>query len=879
MDFYNKEINQILSIFNSNEKGLTSFQSQANISKYGKNTLKNDKKISFFAIFLAQFKNIMIIILLISSAVSIFLAINNGVYSDLIEGGTILLIVIANAIIGVVQEKKADDAIEKLKQQTIDYVKVVRNGIICNVPSTEITVGDVIELEAGDTVPADARIMESHSAYFDESMLTGESRPIEKSSKTINTARLSQSEQKNMLFAGSHCVKGRAKAVVVAVGENSQLGRIAESVKKKPKELTPLQKSIDKISKIIGIVVLAIVVVIFILELTITEQTNIFDALMTSIALAVAAIPESLPAVITIIMTLGVQTLAKRSVVIRHLHAVETLGSCEVICSDKTGTITENKMRVVSSFSLSNDDHTQSIINDVSILCSDVYVGEDGLSGDPTELAIYNFALTREVGVEDRLSKCKRINEVPFDSDRKMMSVICSTPKGNICYSKGATASILSKCTKVMVNGKVEPLTASTREKIMLSNTEMASNALRVLACAYKPYDQHGEIEDELIFLGLLGMLDPPRKEVKSAVARCKTAGLRPVMITGDHADTAFAVAREVGIATSRRQVLTGADIDEMNDKQLSQAVQSHSVFARVSPEHKIRIVKAFKSIKHIVAMTGDGVNDAGCITNADIGIGMGQSGTDVVKSVADMIVSDDNFASIVVAVEEGRKVYANIQKSIQFLLSTNIVEVFAIFIILLFYPENTFLLPVQILFINLVTDSLPAFALGVEKCEPDIMTKPPRKSQNLFSGGVGKNIIIQGIVQSILTLGVYILAEKTWSPDVATTMVFFTIIFMQLLHSVNCKTTGSIFDTNIFNNKTFNICFVVTLVIDLAVVCLPFMRVALGIVDLNIFQWVIVIVASVLIIPLVEVVKLVSTTKDENNKKIIKIKTRKINN
>lgn len=859
-EFYNKNIDEILSKFNSNVNGLNNSNKKQNISKYGKNVLKNDKKFSFLADFFAQFKNIMIIILLISSAISIYLAIKSKEFTDLIEGFTILLIVIINAIIGVVQDKKADDAIEKLKAQSVDYVKVLRGGTVYSVASTELTVGEIIELEAGDNVPADARVIESHNAYFDESMLTGESKPIEKFDKTITKTNLSQAEQKNMIFAGSHCVKGRAKAVIVAVGEKSQLGRIAHAVKSGEKTLTPLQRSIEKISKIIGIVVLSIVVVIFLLEIFVAKQGDIFDALMTSIALAVAAIPESLPAIITIIMALGVQTLAKRNVIIRHLHAVETLGSCEVICSDKTGTITENKMKVVKTFSLSNTPNDTELMNKVCVLCSDVYHGENGLNGDPTELAIYSHALSKGVECDVVRNQNKRVDEIAFDSDRKLMSVVCENATGKTIYTKGATGKLLAVCTKVLIDGKVVNLTADIKEKIMIANNEMAGEALRVISCAYKKFDG-GQIENDLIFIGMLGMVDPPRKEVKTAVLRCKTAGLKPVMITGDHKDTAFAVAREVGIATSKRQVITGDEIEAMTDEQLRKVIYDYSVFARVSPEHKIRIVKAFKGLKKIVAMTGDGVNDAGCITNADIGIGMGISGTDVVKSVADMVVSDDNFASIVVAVEEGRKVYANIQKSIQFLLSTNIVEVFAIFIIILFYPENTFLLPVQILFINLVTDSLPAFALGVEKSEPDIMERPPRKNNNLFSGGVGKNIIIQGIIQSVLTIAVYVLAESLWSPHVATTMVFFTIIFMQLLHSINCKTTGSIFDTKLLNNKTFNICFIATLLIDLSVAFIPFMRVMLGIADLNFCQWVIVAVACLLVIPLVEFTKLIDSS------------------
>ncbi len=853
--------NKAIEDLGSSKYGLSEKEAQARLKKYGKNEMKQAKKQSVIVCFFKQFLNIMVGILLISAIVSFAIAIANKEYSDLFEGFVIFFIVIMNAIIGVIQENKAQACLNDLNRYNKTNVKVLRNNAIVNVDSTELVPGDIVELEAGNIVMADIRLIETNNFAVDESSLTGESVPAEKLADLVLSKNTALAERKNMAYSGSLVTRGKARGIVVTTAKDTELGKIANMLFNAKKETTPLQKSIDKIGKIITYTVLVVCLIILLIELI--GGNGFMNAIMTSVALAVAAIPESLPAVITIILALGVQQLAKRKCIIKHLHAVETLGSCEIICSDKTGTLTQNKMQVVKTFLNDRFDDTQGStfmhLLKCMRICNNAKLEHDKVIGEPTENALLEFVLKNDADFT-----YNKIHEKPFNSNRKMMSVIVND-SGIKSYTKGAPEMLLNKCSKIELDGKVLPFTEELRAKVRSANDEMTDKALRVMGFCYKEFDAYNpndELEENMIFLGLAGMMDNPRPEVKSSIEKCFKAGLKPVMITGDHKRTAFAIAKELGIANSLDQVITGAELDTLSDKELRYKCSKYTVFARVSPEHKVRIVQAFKRLDKIVAMTGDGVNDAPSLKIADIGVGMGQSGTDVVKNVADMVVLDDNFASIVVAVEEGRKVYSNIQKALQFLISTNCVEVFGMLIALLFFPQYTFLLPAQMLFINLVTDSLPAFALGMERVERETMLSPPRNSKaGLFGGKVGVAIIYQSILQTAIVMIVYIIGIKCFTPEVASSMIFFTIIFMQLLHSVNCKTNNSIFEKNLLDNKTFNICFLLTLAINL-LVCCPFMYPLFGLHALNLYQWIIVAIASISIIPLCEMMKLILDTK-----------------
>ena len=847
---YRKSIEEVLEELKSTKQGLSSLESNERLKKFGKNELQKTKKQSFIKCFFKQFLNIMVAILLISAIISLAIAVAKKQYSDLFEGFVILLIVIVNAFIGVFQENKAQACIDDLQKQDRTSVKVLRDGVWQNVDSSMLVVGDIIEMEAGNIAMADVRLLETNNFSCDESSLTGESVPVEKNADIVFKKSVPLAERKNLVFSGSLITSGKARGIVYSTGGNTELGKIANLLFNSKKEITPLQKSIDKIGKIITWTVVGICLAIMLIEMI--SGHGFMQALMTSVALAVAAIPESLPAVITIILALGVQQLARRKCIIKHLHAVETLGSCEIICSDKTGTLTKNKMQVVETFGDADK------VMQCMYICNNAKFENNKLTGEPTETALFEYSRNA-----NKTSKYKTIHEIPFNSTRKMMTKLVNL-NGMASFTKGAPEVLLKKCKFIQIDGEILELTPEYKEKIQKINNSMTDKALRVIGFCFKLYenfDLHSELEEDMIFIGLAGLMDRPRDEVKQSIEKCFKAGLKPVMITGDHKRTAFAIANELGIATSLKEVITGAELDNLSDKELKQNCQNYSVYARVSPEHKVRIVKAYKGLNKIVAMTGDGVNDAPSLKIADIGVGMGKSGTDVVKNVADMVITDDNFSSIVVAVEEGRKVYSNIQKALQFLISTNCVEVFGMLIALLFFPKFTFLLPAQMLFINLVTDSLPAFALGMEKVEKETMLAPPRNSKSgLFSGRVGIAIIYQSILQTVIVMVVFAVGVFCYSPDVASTMVFFTIIFMQLLHSVNCKTNNSIFEKNLFDNKTFNICFIVTLILNLFVACVPFMYTLFGLEYLNFSQWIIVVIASVIIIPSCELFKAILT-------------------
>ena len=869
MAIYNEPIEKLYKTYGSSEKGLSTQQAKANLAKFGENKLDSQKKPSYIKRFFAQFKNLMVIVLLISAVISTIVSLVKHEYSDLFEGGLIFIIVILNAIIGVVQEKRADNAIALLNKKTEPFTKVYRDGFLTKIPTEELVVGDIVTFKAGDYIPADIRLIETNNFKCDESTLTGESHAVFKNALAHIKDSTPLAEQETMCFAGTACTYGTAKGIVTKVGKQTEMGKIAKMLSSSVKEKTPLEKNIDKIGKVITFGVLLIVAVVFLIEILFSKNISFLDAFLIAIALAVAAIPESLPAVITIVMALGVERLAKHRAIVKTLSSVETLGCCNVICSDKTGTLTQNKMIVKhifvnnslsSSFSVKNNE-TKLLYRAIT-LCNNAQIDSNGnIIGDATETSLLRLTLGSYDSFATDIKTCTRLFEFPFDSTRKIMSTINKTENGNQMFLKGAYDYLISKCSSILINGKEEALTDKRKAELEKAIEALGKNAERVLAVAYKSAKMPhyaDEKEENLTFIGLVGIIDPPRPEAKTAIKKCHKAGLKPVMITGDHPETAFAIAKELGLAKSKKEVLSGAQLDKLSVKDLSKIIENFSVFARVTPEHKVKIVKAFKHSGNIVAMTGDGVNDAPSLSAADIGTCMGITGTDVTKSVADLIITDDNFETIIVAIKQGRTIYSNIQKIILFLLSTNAVEVLGIFVATIVMRDSVFLLPSQILFINLVTDSFPAFALGLEKPEKDVMLKAPRNpKETLFSGRIGTSILYQSFVQTLLVLVVFVFGVNKYGGEVATTMVFLIICLMQIIHAINCKTQESIFKINIFNNLSFNLSFLGLLMLILLVAFVPFLQIAFGIVPLNITQWLIVVVSSISIIPLVEICKL----------------------
>ena len=868
MNFHTKKSNAVLKELNSSKKGLSQTEATERLNKYGENKLKEAKKKSFLARFFTQFKDVMIILLLISAAISlVFAFLHEDGTSEIVDAIIIFAIVILNATLGVIQESKAENAMESLKKLSQPYSKVIRDGKEVLVKSTELVIGDIVLLEAGDVVPADMRIIESASMKCDESMLTGESNPVEKDAEKVCTEKTPLGDRVNMCFSSSIVTYGRATGVVVATGHHTEIGNIANMLnREKDSGSTTLQRSLDKFGKIITVLVLAIAVVIFLIDIFFTTQ-HWSESLMTAVAIAVAAIPESLMVVVTIILSIGVTKLAKRNVIIRKPHSVETLGCCEIICSDKTGTITQNKMTVrkvyyngeIYEVENVNKNTCHELLN-CMVLCNDAKHQDSLFMGDPTETALLEFA--HKLGYnKNKLEKSfARINEIPFDSVRKLMSTLNNENDQLVQHTKGAVDVILKRCKKILIDGKVRKITAEDISNIQAANKSLGSEALRVLGYAIRTSKTKNDLkEEDLTFVGLSGMIDPPRAEVYDALIKCKKAGMKAVMITGDHKDTAYAIAKELGIVANYTQVVDGAYLDNFSDEQLKNVIQKFNVFTRVSPEHKVRIVNAFKSLGKVVAMTGDGVNDAPSIKTADIGIGMGITGTEVTKEVADMILTDDNFATIVIAVEEGRKIYTNIQKTIQFLLSCNIAEVVSILLSTLIFPSLTFLVAVQILFINLVTDSLPAIALGMELPDKDVMKQKPRKqTESIIGGKIGFNMIYQGLLQGLIVVGVYLIGKTLYNPAVATTMGFLTLNIIQLIHMFNVRTNGSIFKSNPFKNNMIQVAFLVGLGLLSLIAFVPALASIFHLTQLNLTQWAIVIGFSLIIIPTVEIVKLI---------------------
>ncbi len=872
----------------SSEKGLTSEQAKKRLEENGKNRLEEGKKKSVIIRLLEQFTDPMIIILIVAAVISGITSVFDGSFpSDVI---IILFVVILNAILGVVQESKAEKAIEALQEMAAATSKVERDGKVMQIKSEDLVVGDVILLEAGDAVPADARIIESASLKIEEAALTGESVPV---NKFIDIIYLKDSEKdvplgdrKNMMYMGSSVVYGRGKAVVTATGMDTEMGKIAGALAEAQDGQTPLQKKLAQLSKILSVIVIGICAVIFaigiIRELILGNPIGLeflLDTFMIAVSLAVAAIPEGLAAVVTVVLSIGVTNMSKKNAIIRKLTAVETLGCAQIICSDKTGTLTQNKMTVVEHYA---DD--EKLLATGMALCTDVNIDENKeIIGEPTEAALVAYALSIDLNKNDLSKVQPRVAEAPFDSMRKMMTTVHSKDGGYIQYTKGAPDEVLKCCTGILKDGKVRDITDADKAEIIEKNKEYADRALRVLACSFKelseiPADQSPEaLEQCLVFCGLVGMIDPVRPEVKAAIEECRTAGIRPIMITGDHKDTATAIAMELGIIDSPDGAITGAQLNEISDEEFEKEVEKYSVYARVQPEHKVRIVNAWKKRGMITAMTGDGVNDAPSIKSADIGVGMGITGTDVTKNVADMVLADDNFATIVSAVEEGRRIYDNIRKSIQFLLASNLSEVISIFVANLL--GFTILRPVHLLWINLVTDCFPALALAMEKGEKDIMRRPPRNSKDgIFSGGVGFDIFYQGILVTGLTLAAYFIGhyieagvwEITNSPD-GTTMAFLTMSMCEIFHSLNMRSqrgsTVAMTFKGSHNLYLFGSCLL-SLLMTTVVIYVPFLSNAFDFEHIDLGEYAVALALAFAIIPLVEIIKAIERAYDKKKAK-----------
>lgn len=871
MKYYCEEAAQVLQETGSTAEGLTGAEAEKRLETNGKNRLAEAKKDSLLKRFLNQLADPMILILLAAAAISGVLAVVEGEsFTDVI---IILAVVIVNAVLGVYQENKAEKAIEALQEMSAATSKVLRDGKIMTVHSEDLVVGDIVLLEAGDAVPADGRLIENASLKIEEAALTGESVPVTKFIDIINlndsASDIPLGDRKNMVYMGSTVVYGRGKAVITATGMDTEMGKIADALAKAEEGQTPLQLKLSQLSKILTWLVLGICAVIFAVQILRTgglDFESILNSFMVAVSLAVAAIPEGLAAVVTVVLSIGVTNMSRRNAIIRRLTAVETLGCAQIICSDKTGTLTQNKMTVVDYF---GDD--EKYLASAMALCCDAELADDGaVTGEPTEAALVVWANKLDLPKPDLKEKFPRKGEAPFDSGRKMMSTVHDKAGEFVQYTKGAPDVILDRCSSYLKDGQEVPMTAEYKSEILKANKAMADRALRVLACAQRIWKEEPasyeaeDLEKELCFVGLSGMIDPVRPEVQAAIVECNRTGIQAIMITGDHIDTAIAIAKELSILNEGKKAITGMQLNEMSDEEFAKELKNIAVYARVQPEHKTRIVNAWRDAGYVTAMTGDGVNDAPSIKSADIGVGMGITGTDVTKNVADMVLTDDNFATIVGAVEEGRRIYDNIRKAIQFLLGSNMSEVISIFTATLL--GFTILKPVHLLWINLVTDCFPALALGMESAEPDIMQRKPRDAKaGIFSGGMGFDIGYQGAMVSILVLASYFIGHYiesgVWeianSAD-GTTMAFLTMSMAEIFHSFNMRSQrGSIFKLH-GHNKLLVGAAVVTLIATTAVCEIPFLAAAFGFTGVNLMEYCIAIGLGLLVIPIVESVKFV---------------------
>lgn len=857
--WHTKTVEEVRRSFRINSHlGLTEEEVIARREEFGENKLQEKKKEPLWIRFLKQFQDFMIIILIIASAISAVVSYLEGT-GDYFDSIIILVIVVFNAIMGLVQEAKAEKSLEALKKMTAPVAKVKRAGKITTVQGTEVVPGDVVLLEAGNYVPADCRLTKTIDLKIEESALTGETNPVEKKADAYLPSEIPIGDMINMAFATTVIVSGHGEGIVVETGMETKVGKIAKMIINNEAPETPIQKKLGEVGKILGWACLVICAFIFVIG--IAKKIAPIEMFMTSVGLAVAAIPEGLPAIVTIMLSIGVTKMASRNAIIRKLPAVETLGSSRVICSDKTGTLTQNKMQVVKV------EGNREWVLKLASLCTDCETitdeGKKVAKGEPTEVAIVNAAYQIGIQKEELEKEEKRIQEIPFDSNRKMMTTIHELPSGKYrIITKGAPDVLLDRCEKVERNGRIQVLNLEEKERIQNQNLQMANAALRVLAVSYKDVDKIEEkpssstTEKGLIFVGMIGMIDPPREGVKEAVNTCKKAGIKTVMITGDHIATAKAIATELGILKRGDLAITGKELDQIGDKQLIQNIMRYSVFARVSPEHKVRIVKAFQATGAVVAMTGDGVNDAPALKNADIGIAMGKNGTDVAKNASDMILTDDNFVTIVEAVKQGRNIYDNIRKAIHFLIATNIGEIVTIFVGLLLGMKSP-LLAIQLLWVNLVTDSLPAIALGLEKPDKDIMNQKPRDSKkSIFADGLWGKIITEGCMIGMLTILAFSLGNRYYGLEVGRTMAFLAIGLLELIHSFNIKSKESIFKIGFMENKYLLGAFLLGAILQVAVVCIPNVASIFKLVPLTQIQWIITAGISIMPIIIIEIQK-----------------------
>lgn len=857
--WYTKELNQVFNELNTRQGGLTEDEANKRLEKYGANNLKEKKKESLFIKFIKQFNDFMIIVLIIAAIISAIIAKTNG-SGDYIDSIIIIAIVIFNAIMGLIQEEKAEKSLEALKKMSAPNAKVRRNGKIREIEASKVVPGDIVMLEAGNYVPADCRLIDSYNLQIEESSLTGETLPTSKQADIILNANTAMGDLKNMAFATTIVVNGHAEAVVVETGMNTKVGQIAGMIIENESPETPLQKKLGEVGKTLAITCMIICGLIFLIG--IWKQIPITEMFMTSVGLAVAAIPEGLPAIVTIMLSIGVTKMAKKNSIIRKLPAVETLGCSSVICSDKTGTLTQNKMTVTQIRNavglVKNNDRR--FILELGTMCTDTIESQEVI-GEATEVAITNAAVEINLRKRDLYDQMQRINEISFDSKRKMMTTIHKIGSKYRIITKGAPDVLIKRCSKYYQSGRIEPI-FSKRDALQEQNQIMAEDALRVIAIAYKdveklPREINSEtIENELTFVGLIGMIDPPREGVKEAVKTCRKAGIKTVMITGDHLQTAKAIAKELGILRKGDLAINGETLEKMSQQELERDIMRYSVFARVSPEHKVRIVKAFQSTGAVVAMTGDGVNDAPALKNADIGIAMGKGGTDVAKNASDMVLTDDNFVTIVEAVKQGRNIYDNIKKAVHFLLATNIGEIVAIFVGLLLGIKSP-LLAIQLLWVNLVTDSLPAIALGLEKAENNIMNRLPRNPRkSLFADGLWGKITTEGVMIGMLTLVAFSIGNNLYSIEVGRTMAFLSLGILELVHSFNIKGEESILKTGLFENRYLVGAFVLGTLLQVVVVVISPLAQIFDVVPLNSVQWLMTAIISILPVVIVELQK-----------------------
>ena len=873
MKFYLESKEEVLKEIKATENGLTEQEAKKRQEANGKNKLKEAEKEGIIKKIISSLMDPMIIMLLVAAGISAVTAIiQNETFTDVF---IILFVVAINTILGLIQESKAESAIDSLMEMTAATSKVLRDGKLTQVKSEDLVVGDVIVLEAGDAIPADCRILESYSMKVEEAAITGESVPVNKIMDIImlqeNSLDVALGDRTNMLYSGSTVVYGRGKAVVTSIGMDTEMGKIASALSTEEKEQTPLQKKMAELSKVLTKIVIAICVFVFVFGIirsgTFTGKV-VLDTFLIAIALAVAAIPEGLPAVVTIVLSIGVTAMAKRQALMRKLTAVETLGCTQIICSDKTGTLTQNKMTVVDQYT-----PDKMLIAKAMALCSDAEIekGDKESKGEPTEAALVNFANSLNLPKYELVKEYPRIGEAPFDSERKMMSTVHKSEKeGIIQYTKGACEMLIEKCTAYLKGNEVVPMTEEFKQEIKVQIKNFADKAYRTLGAAYKKYDKEPKdfeidtLENDLIFIGFVGMIDPCRPEVYEAIKECRTAGIRPVMITGDHKDTAVAIGKDLGIVTDASQAMTGQDIENLSDEELVEAVKRCSIFARVQPEHKTRIVNAFKSQNLITAMTGDGVNDAPSIKAADIGVSMGITGTDVTKGASDMVLADDNFATIVNAVEEGRKIYDNIRKVLQFQLSTNMAEVIAVFSASVL--GITVLSPAHLLWINMVTDSAPGLALGMEKAEGNLMKRKPRSSkEGVFSGGAGIDMILQGLFMGFIVIASFFIGQYIQIGHMGIfesidgmTMAFLTANFVELFHAVCMRSQrGSIFTMKTFNWWLFG-AFVLTTILTICVIYIPFLTKLFELSTISIFEFAVAFGLAFLVVPVLEIIKFI---------------------